>query len=134
MSRKVFINLPVKDLNRSMAFFGSLGFEFNSQFTDEKAACMILSSEAYVMLLTELFFRGFTTKQLCDTSTQTAGLVALSCDSRAEVDQLVAKALAGGGQRATDPTDHGFMYSDGFYDIDGHHWGVLWMDPAHVLG
>jgi uncharacterized protein len=131
-SRKVFINVAVGDLQKSMAFFKSLGFEFNPQFTDEKAACMLLSSEGFVMLLTEPFFRTFTDKQICDTSTHTEGLFALSCESKTEVNEIVEKALAGGGKRAKDPVDHGFMYGWSFYDLDGHHWEVMWMDPAHV--
>src|SRR4051812_20288825 len=88
-SRKMFFNLPVRDLPRSMAFFGALGFEFNKQFTDEKAACMIVSGEAFVMLLTEPFFRTFTKLAICDTSAQTEGLFAISCGSRTEVDEMV---------------------------------------------
>ena len=132
MSRKLFVNLPVRDLSRSMEFFAKLGFEFNPKFTDDKAACMILSSEAYVMLLTEPFFKTFTNNAICDTRTQTEGLFALSCESRAEVDALVEKALAAGGSRAMPSRDHGFMYFSTFYDLDGHHWEVLWMDPAAV--
>ena len=131
-SRKVFINLAVRDLQKSMAFFRSLGFEFNPQFTDDKAACMVLSSEGFVMLLAEPFFRTFTDRRICDTSTQTEGLFALSCDSKNEVNEMVQKAFAAGGKRAKDPVDHGFMYGWSFYDLDGHHWEVLWMDPAHV--
>lgn len=128
-ARKIFVNLAVRDLGRAKDFFGKLGFAFNPQFTDEKAACMIVSDEAYVMLLTEAFFRTFTRREPCDTSTHTEGLFALSCNSRAAVDELVEKAVAAGGQRAMDPMDHGFMYGSSFYDPDGHHWEVFWMDP-----
>jgi predicted lactoylglutathione lyase len=131
-SRKIFVNLPVRDLNRSKEFFTRLGFEFNPRFTDEKAACMVISEEAYVMLLTEPFFKTFTKKDLCDASSHTEGLFALSCDSRAEVDALVKKAVSAGGAHAMDPQDHGFMYAWSFYDLDGHHWEVLWMDPKAV--
>ncbi len=131
-ARKVFINLPVRDLDKSMSFFLSLGFEFNKQFTDEKAACMVISEEAFVMLLREPFFQTFTDKKICDTSTHNEGLFALSCTSRAEVNELVEKALATGGRHAKDPVDHGFMYGWSFYDLDGHHWEVLWMDPAAI--
>jgi uncharacterized protein len=130
--RKLFVNLPVRDLNASKKFFTQLGFEFNPQFTDEKAACMVVSEEAYVMLLTEPFFRTFTKRQLCDTARQTEGLFALSCQSRAEVDELVNKAIAAGGKHAGEPQDHGFMYGWSFYDLDGHHWEVLWMDPKAI--
>ena len=128
--RKVFVNLAVDDLAKSKDFFAKLGFTFNPKFTDENAACMVLSSEGYVMLLTRPFFKGFTKREICDTSKQTEALIALSCESRAEVDQLVDTAVAAGGSRAMDPQDHGFMYASSFYDLDGHHWEVFWMDPA----
>lgn len=131
-SRKIFVNLPVRDLQKTMAFFSALGFSFNPQFTDEKAACMIISSEAYAMLLTEPFFKTFTTREVCDTSRATEALIALSCDSREEVDRLVKTALDNGGAPAMPSQDHGFMYGHSFYDIDGHHWEVLWMDPSFV--
>ena len=131
-SRKMFVNLPVRDLKQSMDFFGKLGFSFNPQFTDEKAACVIIGEDAYVMLLTEAFFRTFTRKELCDTSKYSEGLFALSCNSRAEVDEMVKTAIAAGGKHAVDPQDHGFMYGWSFYDLDGHHWEVIWMDPKAV--
>jgi uncharacterized protein len=127
--RMMFVNLPVRDLGRAKAFFGKLGFTFNPQFTDEKAACMEVSDVGYVMLLQEAFFRTFTRRALCDTARESEGLVALSCGSRAEVDQLVGTALASGGAPAMPPQDRGFMYGRSFYDPDGHHWEVLWMDP-----
>lgn len=129
-SRKMFVNLAVRDLEKSMAFFSSLGFGFNPKFTDDNAACMVVSDEGFVMLLTEPFFRNFTKRELCDTSRQTETLVALSCASRPEVDETVKKAVAAGGRPAMDPQDHGFMYASSFYDLDGHHWEVVWMDPA----
>ena len=128
-SRKLFVNIAVRNLAKSMEFFSKLGFEFNPKFTDDKAACMIVSGEAYVMLLVEAFFKTFTKRELCDTSRQTEGLFALSCGSRAEVDELVKKAMAAGGKHAAEPQDHGFMYGWSFYDPDGHHWEVVWMDP-----
>ncbi|WP_437964145.1 VOC family protein [Sorangium sp. So ce260] len=130
--RKIFVNLSVRDLKRSMEFFSKLGFEFNRQFTDDNAACMVISEEAYVMLLVEPYFKTFTKKEICSTSTHTEGLFALSCCSRAEVDEMVKKALAAGGSHAMDPQDHGFMYGSSFYDLDGHHWEVIWMDPKAV--
>jgi len=130
--RKIFVNLPVRDLKRAMEFFTKLGFTYNPQFTDDKAACMILSEEAFVMLLAEPFFQTFTKKELVDARSRTEGIFALSCDSRAEVDELVQAALAAGGAAAMPPMDHGFMYGHSFYDLDGHHWEVLWMDPNHV--
>ena len=132
--RKIFVNLAVRDLNRSKQFFSALGFAFNPQFTDDKAACMIVSDEAFVMLLTEPFFRTFTRREPCDTTRHTEGLFALSCASREEVDAMVGKAVAGGGSHAMDPQDHGFMYGSSFYDPDGHHWEVFWMDPKAVQG
>jgi len=131
-SRKIFVNLQVRDLKRSMDFFSALGFAFNPKFTDDKAACMVVSDEAYVMLLTEPFFRTFTKREPCDTSRHTEGLFALSCGSRAAVDAMVKKAIAAGGAHAMDPQDHGFMYGWSFYDPDGHHWEVLWMDPKAI--
>lgn len=128
-SRMLFVNLAVRDLKKSMEFFSKLGFEFNPKFTDEKAACMLISEQAFVMLLTEPFFKGFTRRELCDTSRYTEGLFALSCTSRAEVDELVKKAIDAGGKHAMEPMDHGFMYAWSFYDLDGHHWEVMWMDP-----
>ncbi|HLU66855.1 MAG TPA: VOC family protein [Kofleriaceae bacterium] len=129
-SRKLYVNLAVRDLERSVEFFTGLGFEFNPHFTDDKAACMVISEEASVMLLTEPFFRTFTRRDVCDTSAQTEGLFALSCASREEVDQIVERAVASGGKPAMAATDHGFMYAWSFYDLDDHHWEVLWMDPS----
>lgn len=130
--RKLFVNLSTRDLPRAKAFFAKLGFTFNPQFTDDNAACMIISEEAFVMLLGEPYFKGFTSRQICDTSTHSEALFALSCESRAEVDQLVKIALESGGAPAQKPIDHGFMYGWSFYDPDGHHWEVVWMEPAHV--
>ena len=131
-ARKIFVNLPVRDPKKSMTFFSALGFTFNPKFTDENAACMIISDEAYAMLLAEPFFRTFTKREPCDTSRHTEALIALSCRSRGEVDDLVKKAIAAGGTHAMDVKDHGFMYVWSFYDLDGHHWEVFWMDPAAV--
>jgi uncharacterized protein len=131
-ARKIFVNLAVRDLKTSMEFFSKLGFEFNRQFTDDKAACMVVSEEAFVMLLAEPFFKTFTKREICDTTKHTEGLFALSCESRAEVDKLVETALEAGGKSAMEPMDHGFMYSWSFYDLDGHHWEVLWMDPKTI--
>jgi predicted lactoylglutathione lyase len=130
--RKLFVNLSCRDLPRSMEFFSKLGFEFNRQFTNEQGACMIISEDAFVMLLTEPFFRTFTKKDIATTSKHTEGIFALSCASRAEVDEMSKKALAAGGKKAMEPQDHGFMYSTSFYDLDDHHWEVLWMDPNAV--
>jgi predicted lactoylglutathione lyase len=128
-NRKLFVNLSVRELTKSMEFFSKIGFEFDRRFTDDKAACMIVSGEAYVMLLSEPFFKTFTKREICDTATHTEGLFALSCATRGEVDEMVKKAIAAGGTHAAPPQDHGFMYGWSFYDLDGHHWEVLWMDP-----
>jgi predicted lactoylglutathione lyase len=129
-SRKLFVNLSVKNLKLSMEFFAGLGFSFNPQFTDDNAACMLVGEDAFVMLLREPFFRTFNRKEICNTESHLEGMFALSCVSRAEVDEMVGKALAGGGKNAMDPVDHGFMYGWSFYDLDGHLWEPMWMDPA----
>jgi len=128
--RKLFVNLAVNDLPRTKAFFAKLGFGYNPQFTNDEAACMPLSEDAFVMLLRRDRFKDFTKKEICDTSRYTEGLFAISCDSRAEVDTMVNTAIEAGGTEATDPQDHGFMFVRTFYDLDGHHWEVMWMDPA----
>jgi len=128
----IFVNLPVKDLPKTKAFFREIGFAFNDQFSDDKAACMVISEHIYAMLLTESFFRTFTNKDICDTSKSIETIVALSAASREKVDELVDKALAAGGSPANEPTDHGFMYTRSFYDPDGHMWEVMYMDPSTV--
>ena len=130
----MFVNLPVRDLDRARGFFAKLGFSFNPRFTDDRAACMIVSDVGYVILIHEAFYRTFTNREPCDTTRQNEGLVALSCESRAEVDGLVRTAVEAGGSQAMPPTDHGFMYERSFYDPDGHHWAVLWMDPRVAHG
>jgi predicted lactoylglutathione lyase len=132
MARKIFVNLPVKDLNRSVEFFTALGFTFNQQFTDETATCMIVSDDIFVMLLTEAKFKSFTPKEICDTTKSTEVLVCLSCGSRAEVDDMVGKAVAAGGSTYNEPQDHGFMYAHGFQDPDGHIWGLVYMEPSAI--
>lgn len=133
-SRMMFVNLPVKDLDRAKGFFAALGFGFNPRFTDEKAACLVVSELGFVMLIQEAFFRTFTRRPLCDSTRETEGLVALSCESRAEVDELARRAIGAGGAQAMEPVDHGFMYERSFHDPDGHHWAVLWMDPKAARG
>jgi predicted lactoylglutathione lyase len=129
-SRKLFVNLAVAELDRSVDFFTKLGFEFDQRFTDETATCMVVSDEAFVMLLVRDKFKGFTSKDLADTATQTEAILAVSAESRAEVDELADAAIAGGGTAAGEPQDHGFMCYRSFYDLDGHHWEVTWMDPS----
>lgn len=131
MSRQIFVNLPVRDLARSRAFFASLGFTFNPRFSDDKAACMVVAEGSiHVMLLVEAFFRTFTRKRVADAGEVTEVMICLSCASRDEVDSLVARAVAAGGRAARAARDHGFMYEHAFEDPDGHIWELAWMDPA----
>ena len=132
MSTKIFVNLPVKNLDKSMTFFIGLGYRFNPQFTDETAACMIVSDDIYVMLLTEQKFKEFTPKAICDAKKATEVLVALSLESRELVDSTVRRALAAGGTTYAEPKDYGFMYQHGFQDPDGHIWEVFYMEPSAV--
>ena len=132
MATKMFVNLPVKDLARSIDFFGRLGFRFDPRFTDEKATCMIVGDDSYVMLLTGGFFETFTPKPLADARRVTEAIVAVSFDSRAEVDRVFDAALALGARQARAPEDHGFMYGQAFEDLDGHLWEPFWMDPASL--
>lgn len=135
MNKQIFVNLPVKDLDRAKTFFSSLGFTFNAQFTDDKAACMVVAENIYVMLLVESFFHTFTgNKAIADARKVTEVLVCLSCQSREDVDALVAKAVAAGGRIPREPQDHGFMYGHSFEDLDGHIWELAYMDEAAVSG
>ena len=132
MSRLIFVNLPVADLTKSVDFFTQLGFAFNGQFTDENATCMVVSEQAFVMLLARPFFATFVTKDVADPAATTGAIVGVSAESRAEVDALVDKAVELGGTLTKEPQDGGFMYGRSFYDLDGHAWEVIWMDPASV--
>jgi predicted lactoylglutathione lyase len=132
MATQIFINLAVNDLTKSKAFFEKLGYSFNPQFTNEDAACMVISDVIYVMLLTEPFFKKFTNKEIVDAKKSTEVLVCLSAESRAHVDEVVRKAVAAGGRIYNDPQDHGFMYGHGFEDLDGHQWEFAFMEPTHV--
>jgi predicted lactoylglutathione lyase len=129
MHKQIFVNLAVEDLERSKAFFAKLGFTFEPKFTNQDAACMIVGENIFTMLLVKPFFQTFTPKQLANAATSTETLLCLSCDSRAHVDELVAKALAAGGKAPREPQDYGFMYSHGFDDPDGHMWELAYMDP-----
>jgi hypothetical protein len=130
MHKQIFVNLAVNDLPRSKAFFESLGLTFNPQFTNDHGACLVLGENIFAMLLVKEFFKGFTGKPLVDPREATEVLLCLSCDSRAEVDAIVAKALAAGGTAPRAPQDHGFMYGHGFEDLDGHIWELGYMDMA----
>jgi uncharacterized protein len=129
-SRKIFVNLAVKDLGESVDFFTQLGFSFDPRFTDETATCMIVNDDAFVMLLVEDRFKDFTKKELADATKQTEAIVALSAESREQVDELADKALQAGGAPANEPMEMDFMYGRSFHDPDGHLWEVVWMDPS----
>jgi len=130
MATQIFVNLPVKDLKRSVKFFSELGYTFDPQFTDEKATCMIIGENIFAMLLVESFFRTFTNKELCDATKSTEVLVCLSVESREKVDELAAAAVAAGGTTPMQANDHGFMYQHGFQDLDGHLWELVYMAPS----
>jgi predicted lactoylglutathione lyase len=132
MARKIFVNLPVRDLNKSVDFFTQLGFEFDPQFTDETATCMIVAEDILVMLLTRDKFKVFTPKEICDATKSTEVLVCLSCDSRREVDEMVRKAVAAGGTTYKEAQDHGFMYEHGFQNLDGHIWELVCIEPSMI--
>ena len=132
MATQIFVNLPVKDLNKSVEFFTKLGYTFNAQFTNEDATSMIISEDIYVMLLVEKFFQTFTKKTIADAFKTTEALIALSFESREAVDEIVRKAVAAGATTPNEPYDQGFMYSHGFQDLDGHLWEVFYMDPSAV--
>lgn len=127
MSRKIFLNLPVSHLEKSITFFKALGFSLNPEFSGDGAACVVVSDDIFVMLATHAKFREFTPKEVCDTSKAVEVLISLSCSSREEVDSLVAKALSAGGTTYDKPEDFGFMYTHSFVDLDGHGWGLLHM-------
>ena len=132
-AHKLFVNVPISDLQRSIEFFEALGFTFNQQFTDATATAMLVGEDACFMLLTKEKFATFSKRPLGDAQKQTNALFSLSADSRAEVDVIVQKAVAAGGSHAMEPQDHGFMYGWSFYDPDGHHWEVFWMEPSVPL-
>lgn len=132
MATKIFVNLPVKNLDRSVDFFTKLGFSFNAEFTDETATCMVVSEDIFVMLLTEAKFKEFTPNPICDATKSTEVLVCLSSESREEVDKMISNAVAAGGTTYNEPQDYGFMYSHGFQDLDGHIWETMFMEPSAV--
>ena len=132
MATKIFVNLPVKNLNKSIEYFTKLGFSFNQRFTDETATCMIVTDDIFVMLLTEEKFKTFTPNEICDAKKYTEVLVCLSLESRAKVDEMVRKAVDAGGTTYNEPQDHGFMYGHGYQDLDGHIWELIYMEPGAV--
>ena len=128
MTRQIYVNLPVKDLNKTVEFFTKLGFTFNPQFTDENATCMIVDSNIFVMLLAERFFQTFTKKGICDTTKDTEVIIALASESREKVDEMLSNVLKAGGSEPREPQDHGWMYGRSFQDINGHLWEVIYMN------
>ncbi len=133
MPTNIFVNLAVKNLDKTKEFFSNLGYTFNQQFSNDKGACMVISETIYAMLISEAYFKTFIpNKEISDTSKSKEVLLALSADSRQQVDDLADKAVAAGGKNFRDPDDHGFMYSRSFEDLDGHVWEVFWMNPGHV--
>jgi uncharacterized protein len=129
MQPQIYVNLPVKDLKRSSAFFESLGFQLEPKFSNDQASCVILGDNIFAMLLVESFFKTFTDKSICDPKKQTEVLVCLSCESRAKVNELVKKAVASGGRSPRKPQHQGYMYGHGFEDLDGHIWELMYMQP-----
>ena len=131
MQKSLFLNLPIENLKRSVDFFGSLGFKFNAQFTDDTSTCMIIADNIFVMLVEHEKFAGFIKKPIASRD-QTEAIIGLSCDSADEVRTLAEKAFALGAKKVSDPEDIGFMFSWGFEDLDGHLWDLFWMNPEHV--
>lgn len=130
MATKIFINLPVRNLQKSIDFFTKLGFTFNPQFTDDKATCMIIGENIFAMLLVEDRFKDFTRKPISDASKTTEVLIALDAESREKVDEMIKKAVEAGGTTYAQPQDHGWMYGHSFADLDGHQWEILYMDET----
>jgi predicted lactoylglutathione lyase len=129
MATKIYVNLPVKDLQRSVRFFQAMGFGYDPQLSDDSAACMVVSDEIFAMLLTEAKFREIARRPIADTSKMTEVLTCLSVESRTRVNQLVDRALAQGAREVREPEDHGFMFGRSFSDLDGHIWEIIFMDP-----
>jgi len=134
MAKKIFINLPVADLQKAMAFYTAIGFTNNPQFTDETAACMVLPEEIYVMLLTHPKFSQFTTKEIGNAFTTASVINSLSVDSNEEVNAMIEQALKAGGKETSEAKDYGFMRQRSFEDLDGHLWEVLYMDLSKFPG
>ncbi|EJL64157.1 VOC family protein [Flavobacterium sp. CF136] len=132
MKTKIFLNLPVKDLNRSIAFFTQLGFSFNPKFTDDKATCLIIGENINAMLLVEEFYKTFTNKQICNTATTSEVLISISVETREEVDEMIEKVVKAGGSEYMKTQDYGWMYHRTFLDIDGHHWEIFFMDESQI--
>ncbi|MFV8347933.1 VOC family protein [Flavobacterium sp. ZB4P13] len=132
MASKIFVNLAVKDLKKSIEFFTKLGFTFNPQFTDEYATCMIIGENIFAMLVTEQRFKDFTKKEICNAHKNTEVLLAMDADSREKVDEMVKTAVDAGGSIYMEPQDHGWMYGHSFADLDGHQWEIFYMDESAI--
>ncbi|KPI20737.1 VOC family protein [Streptomyces sp. NPDC086989] len=134
MPTMIFVNLPVQDIDAAKAFWGKLGYSFNPQFSDERTGCLVISDTIFAMLMTEERFKDFATKEVADATKTTEVMLALSAESREQVDEVVGAALAAGGTEPRPAQDLGFMYGRAFEDLDGHVWEYVWMDPAAVQG
>jgi predicted lactoylglutathione lyase len=132
MKTKIFLNLPVKDLNRSIEFFTQLGFSFNPKFTNEKGTCLIIGENINVMLLVEEFFKTFTQKEICNTTVNTEMIAAISVESRDKVDEIITTVVQAGGKLHNETKDYGWMYQRDFFDLDGHHWEIFFMDESQI--
>jgi uncharacterized protein len=132
MATNIFVNLPVQDLDKSMAFFQALGYRFNPQFTDKTAACLVISEDIFAMLLTHAKFKELALRDVCNAAEAGEAILCLSCDSREQVDAMVRQAVAAGGKAHAQPIDHGFMYHHGFQDLDSHIWALIYMNPSHL--
>ena len=129
---QIFVNLPVKDLSKTIKFFAKLGFKFNPQFTDKNATCMIIGKNIFAMLLVEKFFKSFIKKRISDARKATEIIIGITAESRNEVDSLLKKATSAGAKPANKPYDHGWMYGASFHDLDGHIWEVFFMDESKI--
>lgn len=132
MGHKIFISLPVKDLPASRAFWEALGYHFSKQFSDDTAACLVITDDIYVMIQTHAKFGEFVAKPIIDATKSTEAIFTLSCDSKEDVHRLADAALKAGGKEASPPDDYGFMFSRNFHDLDGHNWNLVYMDPSYV--
>ncbi len=133
MATMIFVNLPVKDLNKSITFFTKLGYKFDERFTDDKATCMIVDEGINVMLVSEPFFQTFTEKEICDATKTTETIISLSAESKEKVDELTRRAVLAGGKASHEPKDYGWMYQHGFQDPDGHLWELIYMDMNKII-
>jgi predicted lactoylglutathione lyase len=132
MKTKIFLNLPVKDLNKSISFFKQLGFSFDSKFTNEKGTCLIIGENIFAMLLVEEFFKTFTPKEICNTTTSTEIIAAISVESREKVDEIMTAVAQAGGTKHNEAKDYGWMYQRDFFDLDGHHWEIFYMNESQI--